>query len=207
MDKLVSCCVSDKEETFIYEIPFVNLVDNRKTSERGTVERACFVADLRNKVMEKALQDYPHLTHVLMIDSYYLDQLKAINRLIRDYKLVNEDNVIIGSSTWAILMNHMRHYIFKQKRFYDFGSSPEARYYSHNTNGFLRVESVGACYIFPIEAWKKNKYNPNKEFFEVEHKSLCRGFNCYLDFNSKLWRDDYSNSFMDKIKYIGSHFK
>lgn len=83
---LTAVCINKKP---INGSPFPQFVQYTSLVEappRGTLERTKMLAGLRNEAMRIALQNFPKTTHVLMADSYYLNQLDTIDRLIVDYK-------------------------------------------------------------------------------------------------------------------------
>jgi hypothetical protein len=89
--------------------------------------------------------------------------------------------------------------------FYDTGSTPEATYLNwKKSHGLLRVETVGACYIFPLDAWLENGlgYYANPVRFEVEHRSICQGREVYLDLDARFWRPDRTDAVYPYSKLV-----
>jgi hypothetical protein len=195
--RLVAACVTPnptKTSPFSgsrYPIHFVTQSSSRVAAPRGTIDRVRLIAELRNDVMEKAMQWSP--SHVLMIDDYYLDQVEEVELLLDEYGIRCTLNSILGASTWVKVRWST---ILKKNRFYDVGTTPEAKNLSLGHMGLIPVRAVGACYIFPVEAWKTNGYTCNPEKFEPEHVGLCRGYSTFLDLNVKLWRHDRTDAIL-----------
>src|SRR5437867_1044250 len=58
-----------------------------------------YLAKRRNNAVKKAIELYPNMTHYLMLDSYYIQDVEEITKLVQDYKRGGRD-VILGASTW-----------------------------------------------------------------------------------------------------------
>jgi hypothetical protein len=157
--------------------------------------------------MKNLLDKHPDTSHVLMVDDYYLEQSREILKLVDEYAAYCEwsqtTDTVLGASTWI----RVRDRSFTTKtRFYD-ETTPEAynphgEKYSPRSIGLIPVAAVGACYIFPIHAWKKNGYQCNPYTFQPEHVSLCRGFRTLLDLNVKLWRHDRTDAIYPLTKVL-----
>lgn len=200
--KLVAVCVTDHEVSPVWP-DFVQLVDSRKVAPRGTIERVRKVAEMRNSIVEKALFQYPDLTHLLMIDSYYCDQKDQVRRLIEEY---DDPAIILGAATLVTLDTHFGE---PEVHFYDHGTTPEgSTFLSGEHEGIFRIKvrAVGAIYIFPIDAWFKNRYRCNPLYFEPEHIPLCEGFDCYLTFKTKFWRKPVRYSFVKKVRVLLGYY-
>lgn len=180
------CCSRNPIENQAKFPRYYNYVDSLELAPRGTVSRALKVAAMRNIAMAAVIRKWPETTHILMVDEYYMSQDQSIISLCLDAAKFDSE-CIVGASTWVL---SRRDTIRKTYRFYDWGTTPECMHVPFNSVGIPRVNAVGACYIFPIEAWLKNGYNPNTIRFETEHISLCRGFPTYIDLNVKLFRPD-----------------
>lgn len=191
--EIVAVSVSREPQSFNL-LPFVCIVDPSETSPRGTVDRAKFVADLRNRAMKRALEEKPSTTHVLMVDSYYLHQTGQIRQLLDDYAQLDPES-FLGASTWVHGRIRLRH-PYPRVYFYDTGATPEGKYLQLQDRGVIRVSGVGACYIFPVEAWTNNGgFRPRQDQFQVEHLSIQKGRECFLDLNAQLWRHDRDKSY------------
>lgn len=189
MTEITAVCVSREPQSFNL-LPFVSLANPSKTQERGTVDRAKFVADLRNQAMKQVLIERSSTTHVLMVDSYYLHQTGPIRQLLDDYEKLNHPYSFLGASTWIfgrLRLRHPYHHVY----FYDTGATPEGTKLKLTDRGIMPVSGVGACYIFPVEAWvNAGGFRPREDKFQVEHLSIQRGHECFLDLNAQLWRHD-----------------
>lgn len=169
----------------IPEIPLVTYVDSRQAPPRGSVERARFVADLRNKAVEKALALYPKTESVLMIDSYYLDQTPQIRTLVAHYN----GGEVLGASTWWIDQRTL----VKKIKFWDTWVTPLMDGADFTASGRVKVSSVGGCYLFPRATWDKGvRYDIPEDWQVSEQVVFCRKSELpvYIDFDAKLFHPD-----------------
>jgi len=165
-------------------IGFVSYHDDSIAPERGSGERARFVAKMRNMAVVEAVGKYPEATDILMIDSYYVSQVGAILRLIDDYLSMRHD-CVLGASTWFL---DSREFPAKY-RFWDSWVTPSATNESCLTSGISRAESVGGCYLFPRMALNNGaSYSLPPGVVGSEQVYFCRSSRLpiYLDFNVKL---------------------
>lgn len=188
---LVAVCIGRIEPVWpLVNIPFVFHGEDREAPPRCTPQRVEYIAGLRNRAMWKAVDRYADLTHVLMVDAWYLpEQYEQVEKLVEDYR--NWDKTtILGAGTWTRLRVDLRK-PFGVIRFNDIGATPEGLHYTLKSRGVVPVKVCGACYIFPIEAWRKNHYRADwTNGMVTEHEAVCNGFRCYLDLNVQLRRQD-----------------
>src|SRR5690348_10790132 len=75
MRSYIAVTISRKQETFSLEIPFFCYTEtNTFNRYRDQREETYYVCEKRNRAMAAALERYPSATHVLSVDSYYLNQ-------------------------------------------------------------------------------------------------------------------------------------
>ena len=212
--KILAVAISSKpEEWHISDVPFYCHTEGWEAYGRTLVkdgreqlailrERVEYLARRRNKAVENALQKFPQGDHILMVDSAYIPRVGPIKRLLEDYVLCKEP-VVLGATTWAL---HKRT-IMPKVLFYDFWSTPEARFIPYDFEpqkdslvgqfgkplpNLMPVRSVGGCYIFPRTIWERGvRYGVLDDLHGCEHNYLCEksGLPVYLDFNVRLWRE------------------
>jgi hypothetical protein len=189
--------ISTREEHWLIpSIPFYSHVGPRQhfphAQNRPRIE---FLTKQRNEALHRALTLYPNTTHIVNIESNYLSQCGAIQRLIAKYEQL-DDNIILGAATWA----RMQDRILTYHQFYDGWATPELsyyRYYRKPPKGLAQVSSVGSCLIFPVEAWIKHGFGVPEPFplAGIYYNWLCEKSRLpvFLDLNTSFFRD-YSNS-------------
>ncbi len=185
--KLTAVCISTKAENWTYGTPFYcHVADDKPHPRTRSRERVLHLAKRRNEAVTEALRRFPETTHILMIDSYYLGQLN-LDRLLADYK---DEDSILGASTWT----HSRSTLNPKTVFWDSWTTPEATYCLPTQQGIVKVQSVGACCIFPVNAWKESGGYDAPDF-GTEHMWLCQrsGRPVYLDFDVKLFHPPHQN--------------
>ncbi len=203
---IIGVCIGKEELSSILSIPIVFYTEGYKSIERDVlIDRIDYLAKRRNKAVEITLEKYPSATDILMIDSYYVPQNKAVEKLIEDYRIIDR-NMILGATIWAKLRTRISQIFHNHLQFYDQWAVPEARFLSPNFNpsrdwltsrfivplkGLYRVCSVGGCYIFPRKLWDDGlRYATISDLHGCEHNYLCESTYTpkYLDFNVKLYR-------------------
>lgn len=201
---IVGVSISTRRERDNLDIPLHVSVVNEVPLQRGTVAKVERAIERRNNAMGEALDKFPDATDMLMIDSWYLRQGQQINRLIQDYKsLSQKEPCIVGASSWCAQPNSvsLNAYsvrnmarLFTKPIFYDTWVTPEvlALELPYFTTGIMRVNAVGACFIFPRWVWEKHPFSHNG--LESENTCFCResGLSCFLSFNARVWHPSYS---------------
>ncbi len=87
MRSYVAVTISRKQETLSLQIPFFCYTEKSTFDRyRDQREETDYVCEKRNRAMTKALEKYPSATHVLSLDSYYLNQASALRELPKDTK-------------------------------------------------------------------------------------------------------------------------
>jgi hypothetical protein len=159
--------------------------------------RIDYLADKQNRALEKAMLEFPKTTHILWVDSYYLDQTRAIQRLVADHETLSatRGDLILGGA----ILCHDRTRIKHRIRYYDTWSTPEldGKQFrddlSNTYDGFQTVSSVGGAYVYPRGIWEKNRYQRPEPFPEsgCQHNYLCRKSRLpvFLDWNALFWRE------------------
>jgi hypothetical protein len=137
-------------------------------------ENVEFLAKGWTKIMSMVPQD---VTHVLHCDSYYLNQTRSLENLIRQYRrggLLGHDPFILGGGIWT-----------NEGYYYDTWATPEMDgiKFEDRPKMPVSVKAVGAVLIAPIEAYRKNGFTNEgfpREFFWTNY---CKGFETILDPN------------------------
>ena len=108
MRSYVAVTISRKQESFSFDIPFFCYTEESKFDRyRDQREETYYVCEKRNRAMTKALEKYPSATHVLSLDSYYVNQAAALEELIRMYEEIDDDNIILGGPIWYYRLNRL----------------------------------------------------------------------------------------------------
>ena len=170
------------------EIPFVNYTEGWRPFPRDRSRtRIEYLAQRRNSAVRMALERYPETSHILMIDSYYLNQPRSIIALMSRY---DDPGVIQGGATWI----PRKRRLWPENAFYDAWTTPEFRelMWSKKIRSLppIKVKAVGAVYICPVNAWKKRGYGI--PVYGCEHNYLCEGSSCFMDFSAEFWRDPFA---------------
>jgi hypothetical protein len=193
---VTAVCVSRYTEGWnVQDIPFYNYTEGwRPFQHEKTKERVAYLAERRNTAVSKALNVFPQTQHILMIDSYYVDQENQILKLVQEYakKTLVEfpEGCILGASTWILDKTKIR----SRFRFYDGWTTPEALELNptliQKQGGVIPVKAVGGCYLCPRSVWEKTHYGVPEDLHGCEHNWLCEqsGLPVFLSLNEMLWR-------------------
>jgi len=199
MRNYLAVTISRKQENFSLEIPFFCYTETSTFDRyRDQREETYYVCEKRNRAMAGALEKYPSATHVLSVDSYYLNQAAALRELVRTYEEINDDNIILGGPIWYYRLNRL---FDNRTRFYDSWGSPElVNIHPKDTAHFpkiVQVPSLGNCVIFPVWVWRKYGFLTPEPFPLMGscYTRLCRisGLPVLLDMNAALIRDRTNN--------------
>jgi hypothetical protein len=200
MRNYVAVTISRKQETFSLEIPFYcHAEESRFDRYRDQREETYYLCEKRNRGLTKALEKYPSSTHVLSLDSYYVNQAAALRELINAYEEINDDNIILGGPIWYYRLNRL---FDNRPKFYDAWGSPELlNIHPKDTDGFpqiVQVPSVGNCVIFPVWVWKKYGFLTPEPFPHMGscYTRLCKmsGLPVLIDMKARLVRDRTNSS-------------
>lgn len=203
--KIVAVCISRKQEQWkIPEIPFYchteGFEDIPHYPRLKTRERIEYLARRRNAANKILLEKYPDTTDILQIDSYYIQDVPEIRRLVWAYKnnLQQYGECILGASTWYIDPSRIR----KKKWYWDTWTNPEflgktpdySPPWSRNTPiGWQETKGAGGLAIYPRWAWEKQGYGIPEPFpesgCEANYLSRCPGIRTFITFNVQAWRD------------------
>jgi len=197
--RYVAVTISKKQETFALNIPFFCYVE-RSTFDRYRDQReeTYYVCEKRNKAMTSALEKYPSATHVLSLDSYYLNQTTGLTELVRMYEEIDDDNIILGGPIWYYRLNRL---FDNRPKFYDSWGSPElVNIHPKDTKAFpeiVQLPSIGNCVIFPVWVWRKYRFETPEPFPHLGscYTRLCKmsGLPVLMDTRAKLIRDRTNN--------------
>ncbi len=206
--RIGAVCISRNQETWeIKGLPFYNYTKGWKPFQHEqTAERVAYLAERRNTAVAKALDLFPETQHILMIDSYYLQQHEQILGLVRDYaEMTISDHprgCILGASTWFYDLRRIR----PENRFYDSWTTPEGNQLRlvevERRGGVMRVKSVGGCYVYPRWVWERNRYNVPEDLHGCEHNWLCErsGLPVYLSLSRRLSRGPVQYPWLKRIR-------
>ena len=199
MRKYVAVAISKKPETLSLGIPFYCLAEKSRLDRyKQQREETYYVCEKRNRAMTKALEMYPDSTHVLSLDSYYLNQTAALKELIRAYDELDNDDIILGAPIWYYRKNRL---IDNRPKFYDSWGSPELTNIHPNDTAhfpqFVQVPSIGNCVIFPISVWRRYRFLTPEPFPLMGscYTRLCEisGLPVLIDMKVVLVRDRTNN--------------
>lgn len=189
--------ISTKEELWkIREIPLFCHVGSRQNYPHARNRlRVDFLAKQRNEAMKNALSQYPDTTHIVNIESKYLDQTQSIIRLIGQYDRLDGE-VILGASTWAKMQDRFPTYY----QFYDGWATPELYYYRYHfrpPRGLVQVSSVGSCLVFPVWVWRQYGFRTPEPFPDagIYYNWLCQKSHLpvLLDLDIRFYRDCHNS--------------
>lgn len=197
--KYLAVTVSTKPETWsIPSIPLYCYVGEKRVYDHDKQvkdpARIEFLCRLRNEAMTQALAQYPDATHILNIESFYLEQVSPIMHLFSTYESIDDDNVIVGSPIWALRKNRL---IDNRPTFYDGWGFPELgglRKGDLKPNpSLIQVSAVASCFIFPSWVWKKFGFRNPEPFPEAGffYTWLCRKSELpvLVDLAASVYRD------------------
>jgi hypothetical protein len=199
MRSYVAVTISRKQEVFSLEIPFFCYTEKSTFDRyRDQREETYYLCEKRNRAMTGALEKYPSATHVLSLDSYYLNQQSALHELIRTYEEIDDDNIILGGPIWYYRLNRL---FDNRPKFYDSWGSPElVNIHPKDTEDFppiVQVASLGNCVIFPAWVWKKYGFLTPEPFPLMGscYTRLCKisGLPVLMDMKARLVRDRTNN--------------
>ncbi|HTD18363.1 MAG TPA: hypothetical protein VK667_02410 [Ktedonobacteraceae bacterium] len=206
------------EHWHLPNIPWYNLAEDTEIPEIDKYKNAykyqdwysslkyiSYLADKRNRAIEKALSLHPETDAILCCDSYFLEQTEALERLINDYRQLSiECN--LGGAVWGVTRARISHLIRQRVEWFDKWGVPELRWmppdfwpekdwvaFRHRPplSGLYRVHSLPGVYIFPRSTWEKGaRCGITEDMHSCEHETLCEasGIPTYIDLNAKFWR-------------------
>ena len=195
--RISAVCISRYPEGLsIPGLPYHNYTEGWKPyGHEKTKERVSYLAERRNRAVGETLALLPETKHVLMVDSYYLQQGEQIRKLITEYiemsLLTYRTGCILGASSWIYDKTRIR----PKYRFYDSWTTPEGVNLRlkevEREGGLLSVKAVGGCYLFPVSVWQKIRYDVPEDLHGCEHNWLCEhsGLPVFLSLNERMWRE------------------
>lgn len=201
-------CISRNPEFFpIRDLPYHNYTQGWKPfGHEKTTERVSYLAERRNGAVAETLDLYPETKHVLMIDSYYLQQEEQIRKLLEEYtemtRANHKEGCILGASSWIYDKTRVR----PKYRFYDGWTTPEGLSVrldeAVRDGGVIRVKAVGGCYLYPRWVWEKIQYGIPEDLHGCEHNWLCEhsGLPVILSLSQRLWRQPIIYSMGKRIR-------
>jgi len=194
--KISAVCISRNLETLsIQGLPYHNYTERwRPFRHEKTRERVAYLAERRNSAVAETLAVFPETKHVLMVDSYYLQQEEQILRLINEYVEMTlatyHAGCILGASSWI----YDKTRIWPKYRFYDGWTTPEGLSLRleevERDGGMIGVKAVGGCYLYPRWIWEKIRYDVPQDLHGCEHNWLCErsGLPIFLSLKERMWR-------------------
>ena len=196
---IVAVSLSDVPEKWdVKEIPFYCHTEGYDPNIRGhdnnDINRLTYLTKRYNSAVTSAIEKFRELkpTHILLCEKYYVKNVEGIERLLKDYRVMGEDNAVMGASIWCKIKVRIRPFII----YYDTLSVRELRgikYYggSRLPKGLMRVSGVGCCWIFPLDVWR------NSGGFTIPiDEPQAGGSRClsaaprpvFLDCSARFWR-------------------
>jgi hypothetical protein len=195
---ITAVCISRQTESWqIPEIPFLCFVDNwLPFGRQKSMDRVAYLAERRNLAVARALSLYPSTRHVLMIDSYYLDQPGQVRILLSEY----DGRSILGGAVWFLDKTKL----IPRVRFWDSWTTPELKEieFPPKMKGKVPVRSVGSCYLYPKGIWEQVGYGVPEDLHGCEHNYLCErsGLEVYLTLDANFWRQPLVYSWPKRIR-------
>ena len=157
------------------------------------------MARIRNNAVEEALKLHPETDHVLVCDSYYVEQPAALRQLVADYN----GGCILGGALWA-LNRVVFPQVFKcQIEWCDTWAVPDCTgfRYSLDTDrfktvkhrtGLFKVGSVGGVFLFPRRIWERGtRFGSYPDLHGCEFNYFCEhtGLAKMVDFDAAFFRE------------------
>jgi len=199
--KITAVCISGVEETWnVSEVPFYCHTEGHRDFPHyppvRTKQRVQYLSTRRNAANKRLLEVHPDTEHFLSIDSYYLNQVEEIRKLVGEYVNYKPD-CVLGASNW------FRDYskIPSKVRYWDTWATPEMKgkhhdYYPRHEGipeGWERVSGCGGFTLYPRWLWEKRRYGIPEPFPESgnEVNYLCQypGIRSYVTLNVKAHRE------------------
>lgn len=231
MAQITAVCISRQPERLLLderELPFVNLAGDlpgyniaetakrygvawQNRDWRSSLDYIRYLADKRNLAVKLALEQYPDTRDLLMIDSYYLQQTKAITNLISDYEILRPVGpLILGGAVWGKQRTRISHLFglgFQTgKNWYDKWGVPELRWAPYKwwppddwlafrfrvpMEGLYRTMHTSGIFIFPRTAWDNGaRFSVYPDIRSVELAPFLEETKLpiYIDFNAAFER-------------------
>ena len=172
----------------------------------SSAKYVAYLADKRNRAVEHLLGMYPEITDIMCLDSYYLSQADAVNRLTADYYLAGR-NMVLGGTVWGKIRTRAEDILRPRIGWFDKWGVPELQFLPYGwdprkdlttfrmrvpLDGFYRTHSVPGVHIFPRSAWENGaRYGLPDDLHTCEHGFLCEESHLpsYVDFNAQFWRE------------------
>ena len=157
------------------------------------------MARIRNQAVKTALELYPMTEHVLVCDSYYVEQPAALRQLISDYN----GECLLGGALWGLNRVTFPQVFKCQIEWCDTWSVPDCagHRYSLDTHhyktvnhrtGLWNVSSVGGVFIFPRQVWEDGtRFGVYEDLHGCEFNYFCEHTNLpkMVDFNAAFFRE------------------
>ena len=175
------------------------------TQAHSLREKLQYRADRRNEAVKITLEKWPETTDLMMLDSFYIGETRALIELIETYRKL-ESPACLGPAIWARLRTTISQVFHSETRFYDAWATPELRWCPYGwrpekdvltsqeimpVKGFYKVSSIGGCYLFPRSIWDKGtRFSVPEDLHGCEHNGFHASHNLpkYIDFNTEMFR-------------------
>jgi hypothetical protein len=160
-ENITAVCISRKAEHWkVPAIPFYCYTKGWKPivhHDNKDITRLEYITERYNAAIREGLSLYPETSHILVIDSYYLNFASEIKELLRSYEDRGAASEAMGASIWYWDRSHVRSCI----RYYDTASAIKMRQRKWSKtkelpNGLMRVSGVGGCWILPRKTWEQS---------------------------------------------------
>ena len=192
---LLAVTISRKPEKCSLPIPFYCLIESSNFDRyKQQREETYYVTDKRDRAVAQALSIYPETTHILSLDTYYLNQTPALEHLLRTYKELDNENIILGAPIWFYRKNRL---IDNRPKYYDAWGTPEMAnlrpWQVEDWPNITQMSAIGNCIIFPAWTWKRHRFETPEPFPLMGscYTRLCRlsGLPVLMDMEARLFRD------------------
>ena len=198
---ITAVCISGNEEAWnITEIPFYCHTAGFKAFPHyppvKTRERVQYLSTRRNAANKRALEVNPETEHFLSIDTYYLNHVAEIRKLLREYNAYASD-CVLGATNWFLDPSR----IPSRVRYWDSWATPEMLGKSYNyfpknkgvPEGWERVRGCGGFTLYPRWLWEHQGYGIPEPFPDAgnEVNYLCHypGIPSFVTFNVRALRE------------------
>jgi hypothetical protein len=163
--------------------------------DNNDLSRITYLTERYNRAVRNGLIEHPEAQNLLVVDSYYLDFVEEIRRLIDHYRSLQRS--ILGASIWYCDKSRVKGRIL----YYDTLSVREFKnmwWSSLNElpRGLVNVTGVGGCFIFPRTVWEgSGRFSiPYPEPQAGGSRCLkTEGYRILLDCGCRLWRSHLNN--------------
>lgn len=172
------------------DIPWLNLVDDTHIDKyRGMNEYLLYIAEKRNYAVNRLIDQEPDITDILCVDSSYVNQTFAIERLILDYE--HKTNMVLGGAIYGPWRQRARDVFKPRITWSDPWGVPDLAWTKPNRKGLVKTTGVSGVHVFPIDVWKRGvRYrHGSNEGTETTFLARDSGLDIMVDMDAMFYRD------------------